>query len=395
MATWVLWYFTGDVMTSALFVSHTGEKGGAELFLTDLVKAGPHSWRACFLSGGGAADDLAAAGRPPVMLSAGEKMLSIRRDSPFGAMLRGAADVVAVAWQLSQQARHYDVICANSQKALFVCALAAKLSRRPLVWVLHDIVTDPAFSSANRHASLAFARLFARLVAVNSQETGRAFVEAGGQAEKVRIVYNGFDPAKAVAHDPGRAARLRTELGLGPEPLVGLFGRLSEWKGQHVFLDAIAAMDGVQAVIVGGALFGQDAYETRIREQASRLGLDGRVRFLGFRSDVPELMASMDAVAHTSVVAEPFGRVVVEAMMCGRPVVATRGGGVTEIIRDGETGLLVPPGDASALAAALGCILSQPALAERLAQQGREDVSRRFSLEETCRSVSALLSEAV
>jgi glycosyltransferase involved in cell wall biosynthesis len=154
-------------------------------------------------------------------------------------------------------------------------------------------------------------------------------------------------------------------------------------------------MDGVQAVIVGGALFGQDAYETRIREQASRLGLDGRVRFLGFRSDVPELMASMDAVAHTSVVAEPFGRVVVEAMMCGRPVVATRGGGVTEIIRDGETGLLVPPGDASALAAALGCILSQPALAERLAQQGREDVSRRFSLEETCRSVSALLSEAV
>lgn len=382
-------------MTSALFVSHTGEKGGAELFLTDLVKAGPHSWRACFLSGGGAADDLAAAGRPPVILSAGEKMLSIRRDSSFGAMLRGAADVVAVAWQLSQHARHYDVICANSQKALFVCALAAKLSRRPLVWVLHDIVTDPAFSSANRHASLAFARLFARLVAVNSQETGRAFVEAGGQAEKVRIVYNGFDPAKAVAHDPGRAARLRTELGLGPEPLVGLFGRLSEWKGQHVFLDAIAAMDGVQAVIVGGALFGQDAYETRIREQASRLGLDGRIRFLGFRSDVPELMASMDAVAHTSVVAEPFGRVVVEAMMCGRPVVATRGGGVTEIIRDGETGLLVPPGDASALAAALGCILSQPALAERLAQQGREDVSRRFSLEETCRSVSALLSEAV
>ena len=105
-------------------------------------------------------------------------------------------------------------------------------------------------------------------------------------------------------------------------------------------------------------------------------------------------MAAMDVVAHTSIVAEPFGRVVVEAMMCGRPVVATRGGGVTEIIRDGETGLLVPPGDASALASAIGCVLSQPALAERLAQKGREDVSQRFSLEETCRSVSALLSEA-
>lgn len=381
-------------MTSALFVSHTGEKGGAELFLTDLVKAGPHSWRACFLSGGDAADDLAKAGRPPVMLSAGEKMLSIRRNSSFGMLARGAADVMAVAWQLSREARHYDVICANSQKALFVCALASKLSRRPLVWILHDIVTDPAFSATNRRASLAFARLFARLVAVNSQETGRAFIEAGGEADKVRIVYNGFDPAKAKPHDPGTAARLRAELGLGPQPLVGLFGRLSEWKGQHVFLDAIAAMEGVQAVIVGGALFGQEAYEARIREQASRLGLDSRVRFLGFRSDVPELMASMDAVAHTSIVAEPFGRVVVEAMMCGRPVVATRGGGVTEIIHDGETGLLVPPADASALAAALGSILSDPALAQRLGQRGRGDVSDRFSLEETCRSVSALLTEA-
>ena len=381
-------------MTSALFVSHTGEKGGAELFLADLVKAGPHSWRACFLSSGATAEDLAEAGRPPLMLSAGEKMLSIRRNSSFGALARGAADVMAVAWQLSREARHFDVICANSQKALFVCALAAKLSRRPLVWILHDIVTDPAFSATNRRASLAFARLFAKLVAVNSEETGRAFIEAGGEADKVRIVYNGFDPAKAKLRDPDVAARLRAKLGLGPQPLVGLFGRLSEWKGQHVFLDALAAMEGVQAVIVGGALFGQEAYEARIREQASRLGLDGRVRFLGFRSDVPELMASMDVVAHTSIVAEPFGRVVVEAMMCGRPVVATRGGGVTEIIRDGETGLLVPPGDASALAAALGTILSDPALAQRLGQSGREDVSDRFSLEETCRSVSALLTEA-
>ncbi|WP_407810803.1 hypothetical protein, partial [Staphylococcus aureus] len=78
--------------------SHTGEKGGAELFLADIVKAGPRSWRACFLSGGGAADDLAECGRPPLLLSAGEKMLSIRRDSSFGAMLRGALDVLAVAW---------------------------------------------------------------------------------------------------------------------------------------------------------------------------------------------------------------------------------------------------------------------------------------------------------
>lgn len=379
-------------MTSALFVSHTGEKGGAELFLADIVKAGPRSWRACFLSGGGAADDLAGCGRPPLLLSAGEKCC---RSGGIRRSVR-CCEGPSMFWPLpgsSAVRQNHDVICANSQKALFVCALAAKLSRRPLIWILHDIVTDPAFSAANRRASLTFSRLFARLVAVNSQETGRAFVKAGGEEDKVRIVYNGFDPAKASVYDPARAQQLRRELGLGPQPLIGLFGRLSEWKGQHVFLEAIAAMEGVQAVIVGSALFGQEAYEARIRTLASSLGLDSRVRFLGFRPDVTELMAAMDAVAHTSVVAEPFGRVVVEAMMCGRPVVATRGGGVTEIIRDGETGLLVPPADAPALAAALGRILADPTLAEKLGKKGREDVMRRFSLEETCRTISALLSE--
>lgn len=380
-------------MRSALFVSHTGEKGGAELFLIDIVRDGPETWRACFLSGGAAADELVAAGRPPVVIEAGQKMLSIRRGSSPLALARGAGDVLAAARQLSREARNYDVICANSQKSLFVCALASRMCGRPLVWFLHDIVTDPAFSTTNRRASLAFARFFASRVAVNSQETGRAFVAAGGQKDKVRLVYNGFDPVKAPQHDPGKAKALREQFGFDDRPVVGLFGRLSEWKGQHVLLEALASLKDVQAMIVGGALFGQDAYEAELRALATRLGLNDRVRFLGFRDDVLQLMAATDVVVHASIAAEPFGRVVVEAMLCGRPVVATRGGGVTEIVADGETGLLVPPADPVALAAAIEQIIRDPALAGKLAKAGYDDAARRFSLEASRAAIAALLCE--
>jgi glycosyltransferase involved in cell wall biosynthesis len=380
-------------MTSALFVSHTGEKGGAEIFLIDLLKDGPADWQGCFLSGGSAVDELASASRRPILLSAGARMLAIKRNSSFSAIFRGLKDVLDVARQLGREARHFDVLCANSQKSLFVCAFAAKLARKPLIWILHDIVTDPSFSAVNRRAGIMFSRLFADIVVVNSEETGRAFVEAGGQKDKVRLVYNGFRPEASPQHDADKADRLRRELGLDGRPIIGLFGRLSEWKGQHVLLNALAEIPDAQALIVGGALFGQEAYEARIRQLCSTLGLDGRVRFLGHRTDVSALMASVDIVAHSSIAPEPFGRVVVEGQLAGRPVIASRAGGVTEIVTDGETGLLVPPDDASALAGAVKRLLADPKLAETLASNGSKDAARRFSLTASLAAMSAVLAE--
>lgn len=380
-------------MTRALFVSHTGEKGGAEMFLIDLLRDGPEGWQGGFLSPGAAAEELAAAGRDPLLLAAGRKMLAIRRNSSLSQILSGLRDVADVARQLALDARRFDVICANSQKALFVCALASKLAGKPLVWILHDIVTDPAFSSANRRAGILFSKFFATIVVVNSRETGRAFVQAGGQEKKVRLVYNGFRPRALPRHDGQGAALLRHQLGLDGRPLVGLFGRLSEWKGQHILLEALAQMEDVQAIIAGGALFGQESYEERIRRLCGDLGLAERVRFLGHRKDVPELMAAVDIVVHASIAPEPFGRVVVEGQLAGRPVIATRGGGVTEIVADEETGLLIPPADAPALAAAIARLIRDPALAGRLAEAGRRDAAQRFSLAASLASMTAVLAE--
>lgn len=380
-------------MTRALFVSHTAELGGAELFMQDLLLAGEPGWRGAFLSAGPAADALRSLGHPPITLTAGKAMLAIRRNASVVSILAGLGDVIRVASDLAYHLDTADVVCANSQKALFVCAIAAALARKPLVWVLHDIITDPAFSTTNRRAALFFTRHFAELVVVNSRATGDAFVAAGGQREKLRIVHNGFNTVKRPTRDPTGGRLLRATLGFNHQPLVGLFGRLSPWKGQHVLLDALVRVPQLQAVIVGAALFADDGHEAQLRAQCTRLGLDDRVRFLGFRSDVPELMAAVDVVVHASTAPEPFGRVVVEGLLAGRPVIATHGGGVSEIITHGHTGLLVPPDDPAALADTLTTLLADPTTMARLALVGHRDATHRFTLDAMARQMAAVLDD--
>jgi len=198
----------------------------------------------------------------------------------------------------------------------------------------------------------------------------------------VRVVYNGIDPTAFEAVTPEETAAARREIGLGDAPAVGVFSRLSPWKGQHVLLDALTRMPALHAVFVGGALFGdEERYAASLHEKVVAYGLSDRVHFLDFRRDVPRLLHAVDVVAHTSVAPEPFGRVVVEGMLAGRPVVATRAGGVLEIVEDGVTGRLVPPGDAAALAETLGALLAAPTRTAALARAGREAARRRFSRE--------------
>jgi glycosyltransferase involved in cell wall biosynthesis len=127
-------------------------------------------------------------------------------------------------------------------------------------------------------------------------------------------------------------------------------------------------------------LFGEDDYAKDLRQQAKALDVADRVHFLAFRPDVPSLMRLSDVVVHTSVAPEPFGRVIVEGMLALKPVVAARAGGAGEIVDDGVSGVLVAPGDANALAAALAGLLANPAKAQALAETGYRMALERFSL---------------
>ena len=363
-----------------LYLSHAAALGGAELYLLDYLKHYGHGSKVLLFAEGVFAESLRAAGADVEIMAAPQKFLGVTREAKGYKSLGVASSVLAQARKVAHTAKDYEVIFANSQKAFMVGAIASLMARKPVIWCLHDILTAEHFSAANRKLVVALANLTGALVVANSQATADAFVQSGGRAPKVRVVHNGIDADAYNFLSAAAAEGLRRDLGIGDAPVVGVFSRLSEWKGQHVLLDALTRLPEVHALLVGDALFGEDAYVLRLREQVQRLGLEGRVHFLGFRRDIPELMCCADIVAHTSISAEPFGRVVVEGMLSGKPVVAARAGAIPEIIRDGETGLMVEPGDAVALASAVSGLLENPTWAKALGAAAQRTAAAQFSL---------------
>jgi glycosyltransferase involved in cell wall biosynthesis len=192
-------------------------------------------------------------------------------------------------------------------------------------------------------------------------------------------------PHREVAADDALAAR--RELGAGPDDvLFGVFGRLQRWKGQDVFVAAAAevarARPRTRFAVVGGSVFGlEPEFFTGLRRRAEELGLGERIRFTGFRTDAARLMAACDVVCHTTRVAEPFGMVVIEAMDLGRPVVATQGGGPSEVISSGDLGILVPPDDVGALARTMIGLVDDPERRRRIGLRGAQRVRADFTTE--------------
>jgi len=205
----------------------------------------------------------------------------------------------------------------------------------------------------------------------------------GVEGSDSRVVYDAVDEAWL---RPGRSPlEVRAELGVPDDATcLGLVGNIQEWKGQRVLVDAMCELvktePKVCALLIGGVHRAGEEYAVELRRQVEELGLSAQVRFTGFREDVVDVMNALDVVVHASVRPEPFGRVILEGMLLGKPVVATAAGGVPELIEDGRTGYLVPPGDARALASCLKSVLSDMGAAVAVGERGRQWARGRFSL---------------
>lgn len=370
-----------------LFVDHVGVLGGAELSLLDIARHHRARSRVVLFEDGPFRERLEAAGVRVTVLPAPDALQTVGRDAGWWSDLTAVPGVLGQAWALARQARRYDLLYANSQKAMVVSALAGVLAGRPVVWHLRDLMSADHFSGLHRRATAWISTLFADRVIANSDATRDAFVRNGGPAGRTFTVHNGIDPAPFEEAVP--AEGLRQELGVAEDvPLVGVFSRLAAWKGQHVLVEALGQVPEAHAVLVGDALFPEDrAYADRLRRQAREQGVAGRVHFLGFRSDVPALLKTVDVVAHTSTAPEPFGRVIVEGMLAEKPVVATRAGGAAEVLADPASGVLVAPGRAEELARALRHLLARPAEARTMAIAGRRRAEKHFT---TSRLLQAL-----
>lgn len=375
-----------------LFVDHTAVMGGAELSLLDIASAYAETSKVLLLEDGTLRERLQNSNVAVEIASASEAMLNLRASGGLKS-LASIPELWRIAGQISKLGADYDLIVANSQKAFIVVALAALRGSTPVVWHLRDILTAKHFSKINRMVAVSLANRLAAKVIVNSQATAKAFVAAGGRKDFCQVVYNGFESERFDLVTSDETAKVRSHLGIGDAILVGLFSRLSYWKGQHVLLAAVQKLPRVHVMLVGEALFGEQEYVAQLKELAAVPELAGRVHWLGFRNDVPTLMKTCDLVVHTSTEPEPFGRVIVEGQLAQKPVIASAAGGALELIEDGKNGYLFPPEDTNALSQLIDKLISDRHHAQTIAQQGYQDAKTNFALETILQSFAAAIAD--
>jgi glycosyltransferase involved in cell wall biosynthesis len=376
-----------------LFLDQSGKLGGAELSLLDLAKFYQQNALVGLFADGSFRQRLEQYQIPVEVLT--QQSININKDSNFIQGLSSSFSLVPLLVNIIKLAQNYDLIYANTQKAFVMGAIASFLSHRPLVYHLRDIISEDHFSRTNRRIITTLANQFATLVIANSQATQHSFIEAGGRPELTEVVYNGFD-VNCYSQRPAKRQSIRKELGLEKQFVMGHFSRLSPWKGQHILLEALAhCPDNISAIFVGDALFGEEEYVAQLHQQVAKLRLEKRVQFLGFQSDVVALMNACDLITHTSTAPEPFGRVIIEAMLCQRPVIAAAAGGVIELVKDGKTGWLVEPGNVQQLTQAIINCWQNPQLVTQVAQQAQQDASERFQLNRIQQQIDQLLHQVL
>lgn len=255
-----------------------------------------------------------------------------------------------------------------------VWLLAGLFSRTPSLSHVHEAEEDqPRLVSA----VLALPLLLARDIVVNSEAAARVLEKALPRLRrKVTVVHNGVaSPADAPAPVRDRVP--------GDPAEIALVGRLSPRKGTDVALDAVAELRSagrdVHLTLCGSVFAGYEWYEAQLRERAAEPDLNGAVTFAGYVNPTWPVLAAADIVLVPSRT-EPFGNAAVEGLLARRPVIASGVQGLCEVLKDGETGILVPAGDPAALAAAIASLLDDPARARELAETGLADALDRFSL---------------
>ena len=397
-----------------LYLSPAAELGGAERCLLEIVRELPRDRYEAHLlvprpgpliEAAGAIGALVHVCRwPDTALKVGrQRGLRNRLLAPVLPLLLLPAALRVARYARS---RSVDLIHTNGTKAHVVGSMASFFSGIPVVWHLRDVLAPGPL----RFLLRTLGRFSPRRIIANSQATAESMSStssmssmstmpgAGGSA-RIILIHDGIslEEFKPRAQDP----LLRASLGLaGEEFVIGTVGALAPLKG-HVHL--IRAMPGVlrsapesRLLIVGEEMYetiGHRGYRSLLEDEVVRLQLDGKVVFAGSRDDVALLYNIMDVVTLCSVLPESFGRTLVEAMACERPVISTDLGGPKEILADAGAGLLVPPARPEALAGAILELRGDPARRARMGEAGRARVAALFSLDRTMKAIREMYTE--
>ena len=269
--------------------------------------------------------------------------------------------------------------------------LAARRRSRP------SIVTVRSFTALDD-----FHRWISRWAAAAGIFTSRPLQQEqraqGVRFRKERIIPNAIDLRQfQIAPDP---AGVRAEFGIELDAqLVIVVGRIMQRKGLDVFIQAMAQVvqvyPQVHGLIVGEVEITDEGLDRALQNLAGDLGIANHIHFSGFRADVPRLLLASNLLVFVPTEPEPFGRILIEGMAAALPVIGARSGAIPDILIEDETGLLVPPADVDAQAAAIQQLLADPALAQRMGAAGRRHVAHHFSIDHQVQQLCELYEEVL
>jgi glycosyltransferase involved in cell wall biosynthesis len=252
----------------------------------------------------------------------------------------------------------------------------------PCVWHAQDFISERSFGIYRHAFGRAACWLPAQIIV-----DGASIAEQLPRSLKARItvIHNGVDTN--VFHPGLDGADVRRELRIPADHLVvGHMGRVTPWKGQHYLLEAFARIadrnPNVTLLLVGAPVFDNDFYQRRLLSMATQFGLNGRIKFAGFRHDTAHVLAAMDLFAFTSVEKDTSPLALLSAMSCGLPIVAFDIAGVRELMASEDQFRLAPVADIAALERALSEVLSDQSLRQRLSASARKQAMNEFNLEQ-------------
>jgi glycosyltransferase involved in cell wall biosynthesis len=269
----------------------------------------------------------------------------------------------------------------TNTNTILASPLAARLTGVPHIWSIHELMVKPATVRNVLHYMIP--RFSTRVVTVSQAVRDHMLKDAAKYADRFTFVRGAID-VEPFLNAAGRA-RVRAEWGVrDDEVLIGMVGRVTRWKGQSVFVQAaklIAARNPhVKFAAVGGVFDTEKFYMDRFRKEVHDAGLENKLTINDFRADMPDVFAAFDIFVLPSILPEPFGLVVLEAMASGKPVIATAPGGPSETVVEGETGFLVPPSDPTAIVRALEKLLADPQKRITMGEAGRRRACEVFAL---------------
>ena len=399
-----------------LFFDHTAKLGGGEIALFNLLQRLDQERylpSVVLAADGPLREKIEKIGVEIHVLPLALEIAETRKDTLGGkSTLRIKAVILSLIYcfWLARFIRHRraDLLHTNSLKADILGGVAARMARVPVAWHVRDRIDEDYLPKSAVRLFRWLCLWIPNYVIANSDATLSTLELPANATMRDSVVYSGVLKTREGGKKEGKSSKWgfvvhdgvfkvsetpEARPAMGP-PVVVMVGRLTEWKGQHIFIEAAARirdrLPEVKFQIIGSAMFGEEEYERKIRAQTAKLKMEDRIDFTGFRADVADLIRAADILVHASITGEPFGQVVVEAMAAGKPVVATDGGGIPEIICNGETGLLVPMGDAAAMADAIIRLLLEPSMAFDMGQAGRRHVFNHFTVSHTARKVEAI-----